>query len=147
MRVFDSANPFRATHIIVHEVLDQHPWEACQNKVPLPQHCEFLTVPGAPCPCHSPVVTREAQLEEEEAVYFTDESDEDVEADSDELSPTEESDSESVFDCLDTPQDGVFRFTTASPPSKLRHEFVLEEDEEDLPPFDDWYQDIARRTA
>lgn len=93
------------------------------------------------------MVTQEAQPEEEEAVYFTDESDEDVEVDSDELSQTEGSDSESVFDCLDTPQDGVFRFAAASPPSKLRHEFVLEEDEEDLPPFDDWYQDIARRTA
>lgn len=62
--------------------------------------------------------------------------------------PTEESDSDSsCCECLDTPRDGTFRFAptlVSSPPEK--HEFTLDEDEEDLPPFDEWYQDIASRT-
>ena len=84
---------------------------------------------------------------EQTTTYFADEKEVDTDGELEEMSPTEESDSESAFDCLDTPQDGVFRFSHLSPPSKLRHEFVLEDDEDDLPPFDEWFQDIARRSA
>lgn len=85
----------------------------------------------------------------EEVAYFSDDSDTDFEAeaggeaDSDGTS----TDSESNVDWLDTPQDGVFRFSPPSPPSKLRHELALDEEEDELPPFDEWYQDIARRAT
>ena len=66
------------------------------------------------------------------------------------FSPIDESDS----DMPDTPEEEIFRFTIAEPikppmilepHAKLSHGFVLEDDDDDLPPFDEWYQDIAQR--
>lgn len=92
------------------------------------------------------------------------------------LSPSDESDSNSES-WPETPKEDVFRFTMSSDsdkspsysmpctPSysypfaschtersyglhpKVTNDFALDEDEDDLPPFDDWYQDIAQRTA
>jgi len=80
----------------------------------------------------------------EDLVYVEDV---DTEEESDSQFSTE-SDSESG---LDTPTEGVFRFTvsdadlSASYDSKLGHDFILDDDDDDLPPFDGWYQDIAQR--
>lgn len=92
------------------------------------------------------------------------------------LSPSDESDSNSDS-WPETPKEDVFRFTMSSDsdncPSCLTsrkpsytypfascrtessygvqlqatNDFALDEDEDDLPPFDEWYQDIAQRTA
>lgn len=92
------------------------------------------------------------------------------------LSPSDESDSNSDS-WPETPKEDVFRFTMSSDsdnspsyptscnsaytyslaschtgssygvPLKVTNDFSLDEDEDDLPPFDEWYQDIAQRTA
>ncbi len=180
-RIIDSVHPFSAPHIIIHEAPDPMPWEACVNRVVVPQHCWYLMVPGTPCHCPPPVTEELSSLDVSVHIEEVDVIQEeytvrpseplvdvnaipDVDGDVDELallSPSDESDSNSEF-WPDTPKEDVFRFTVSidpplsdlpSEPSlsntcyKVGNEFVLEEDDDDLPPFDDWYQDIAQRTA
>jgi hypothetical protein len=167
-RIIDSVSSFSVPHIIIHEVPDQAPWEACENRAVAPQHCDYLTVPGTPCFCvPSPDVAHAETLPTlivEETLSFTGRHEPSLpeeiefaevgtEEDLGMLSPVDESDS----DMPDTPEEDVFRFTivdsrgpSAMPVlescTKFSHTFVLEDDEDDLPPFDEWYQDIARRT-
>ncbi|KAI0700714.1 hypothetical protein BC835DRAFT_1326001 [Cytidiella melzeri] len=139
-RIIDSVHPFTSPHIVIHEAPDQTPWDACSNRIITPQHCENLMVPGVPCHCPVRVVSTPPLAEAE--------SDSDMEGSV--SSPTDESDSE--FE-PDTPAElGVFRFVVSydcDPPlscrSKVVRDFALDEDEDDLPPFDEWYQDIALR--
>ncbi|KAI0346845.1 hypothetical protein BDW22DRAFT_464633 [Trametopsis cervina] len=148
-RIIDSITPFSVPHIIIHEAPDQTPWEACENRVVVPQNCAYLMVPGTPCHC-PPVVPSQTEAAPELVVSTISDDDElssvDSEADEEFESTTEESDSESA---LDTPKDGVFRFMVPDDiPSAcptFGHDFALEEDDDELPPFDDWYQEIAQR--
>ncbi|KAI0089075.1 hypothetical protein BDY19DRAFT_993308 [Irpex rosettiformis] len=194
-RIIDSLHPFTAPHIIIHESPDQTPWDACVNRV-VPQYCAYLMVPGVPCHCPVPaddISSSDESIHMEEvtdsqgqqtacftAIHFEQgvEPDEMDEQETDMLSPSDDSDSNSDF-WPDTPKDDVFRFTItsdlplsySSTPSyplpsdpseieqsygslpnvgygeKFRHDYALDEDEDELPPFDEWYQDIADRSA
>lgn len=173
-RIIDSLTPFSAPHIIIHEVPDQAPWQACESRAIVPQNCGYLRVPDLPCSCPPSLPTdaptlpvppstiiEGVPLEHRDDLVPRDveSADFDSEDELEMLSSTDESDS----DMPDTPQGEVFRFIVSSLAleeeaeqelhgllqlrPKLLREFVLEDDEDELPPFDVWYQEIAQRTG
>ena len=65
-----------------------------------------------------------------------------------------DSDSSSSSDTPMTPQDGTFADThfvlcneQKVEVGHVQKSFYIDEDDDDLPPFDDWYQSIAQRAA
>ena len=167
--VIDSVDPFVAPHIVISGAPPQNLWELDCIYAP-PQHCyygTYLTHPSFSCvgPCCGyggywsveapqeflppvPMDVDEEPLpvdvEPEDAFDI----DVDVEDESDE--PETDSDDAST-DTPMTPQDGAF---VDAPPPLLCEDgvkpasgtyFHIDEDDDGLPPFDDWYTNIAQR--
>lgn len=161
--IIDSVNPFIAPHIVISEAAAQNPWVLDGIYAP-PQNCnygQYLTHPSHSCvgPCclstysqyNLPSPAQEFLPPVEEGIG--------IEAEEEELFQECEdesdlgSDSDSSSDALLTPQDDAFLDTSpmlckgvrdASPEPQS---FYIDEDDDDLPPFDDWYQSIAQRAT
>lgn len=120
---------------------------------------------GCSGPCcyqhtYSSPPTLELELPEPELLAFADLSTfeiegieliDDAESSSD-TSSDSDTGSDASSDTLVTPQDDAFcapalPLLKDTPPPPLDARFCIDEDEDELPPFDDWYQTIARRAA
>ncbi|KIP12774.1 hypothetical protein PHLGIDRAFT_32674 [Phlebiopsis gigantea 11061_1 CR5-6] len=163
--VIDSVAPFIAPHIVISEAPTQNPWELDCIYAP-PQHCyygTYLTHPSFSCvgPCCSysaywsvappqeflPPVPMDVD-EEQPTIDVETEDAFDVDGGDESDEPETDSDDAST-DTPMTPQDGTFvdapppLFGDGKPAGGVR--FHIDEDDEELPPFDDWYRDIAQR--
>lgn len=180
--LIDSADPFVAPHIVIHEAPMQDYREIEEVFIPfqLCMYGRYLTLPHCECsgPCCQqyyflsptlasppPAVEPVARQEVDDIVTFEAagtvpcELEEIVTRETEELFESEDesdsgNDSDSSSDTPTTPQDGEF---TDLPAELAKTEeawapqldlYVDEEgDEDDLPPFDDWYQSIAQRAT
>ena len=165
-------NPLVVPHIVIHEAPDQHPYELDHVRSPW-QCCNYgnsLTHPNIACYGHcclhnyysTPIEENPPSLVQDAApasvnVLHEAECTSDSESEDETETETEtelSTDSESTYssDTLMTPQDEMFM---EIPAALVKHEaapqpkasFYLDEDEDDLPPFDDWYQSIAQRAT
>ncbi|CCM00679.1 uncharacterized protein FIBRA_02718 [Fibroporia radiculosa] len=167
--VIDSTTPCTTPHIVVHEPPPADPWAPHYNMTPNPQDCGqgyFLTVPSPfaqlmnipPDPLESYI--------KEEMTDAGDGSEQATIADSDGPFTPDAFDGEVVLNtAFDMPED---EFEDALHSYQMRLQGVEEQDDaelsisgctsagfsvpmndddDDLPPFDDWYQQIASRTT
>jgi len=163
--ILDSVDPFLAPHIVIHEAPEQD-LKTLEDIYVSPQCCYYgylLTHPvgcsGTCCYHHTYSTPPVLELDlpepdlsaiEIESIEFVDE----VELNSDSSSDSD-SGSDSSSDTLVTPHDAAFPHVPSlpllkdTPPPELDERFFIDEDEDEdgLPPFDDWYQTIARRAA
>lgn len=154
--VIDSAHPCTVPHIVITEAPPQDPWEAIVNCTPNPQDCGFgyyLTVPSSLVDtintelpgfhtCDDPYFTSpESAYDSSSELGVISES----ESGSDDDSPillTPPNSSSKLLDIDVVISDSCLHTTTT--------DFQIyddEDDEDDLPPFDDWYLDIAQRAS
>lgn len=150
--VLHSAQPCTVPHIVITEALPQDPWEALVNNTVNPQDCGFgcyLTVPSALVD----TINTELHLSHaHDDPYFTSC---DVNESEVPLAPDSESGSDDDSPVLLTPPshlsllDDDVRTSVDScyPPISSDFRLYDDEDDDDLPPFDDWYLDIAQRAS
>lgn len=171
--ILDSVDPFVAPHVVIHEApeLDLRTLDGIYIS---PQCCyggRFLTHPSGctaaccfhrlyaappvlelelPAPELAPLNALDAAVEIE-GIEFVDEADSssDSSSDSSDSGSDADADSDASSDTLVTPTHAAaFAAPGALPLLKDTPPPVLDEDDEDgLPPFDDWYQAIARRAV
>ncbi|THH30701.1 hypothetical protein EUX98_g3501 [Antrodiella citrinella] len=153
--VIDSPRPCTIPHIVITEAPLQDPWEAFVNNTPNPQDCGYgyyLTVPSAlvdhvnvawPADEHtsddpyfaSPLSMSLSECSDDNTGESESGSDDDLESPLPLTPPT----SHLEFD-VDVVMPDACRKT--APTATF---YVDEDEEDDLPPFDDWYLDIAQR--
>ncbi|KAK0491302.1 hypothetical protein IW261DRAFT_80176 [Armillaria novae-zelandiae] len=142
--VLDSINPFRAPHLVITFAPPEDPWIAWGNQIS-PQYPGWLTVPG-------PLSVgywddEDYLLDDHSAMEAAGESDDDVDFLPAAFDQEGDRDEESEPDTTPpgTPEE---ERTIHLETIKEEDEDVWEdEDDDDLPPFDDWYQQIAQRNG
>ncbi|TCD67551.1 hypothetical protein EIP91_012248 [Steccherinum ochraceum] len=165
--IIDSAHPCTTPHIVITEAAPQDPWEASANNTPNPQDCAFgyyLTVPSPavdvvnvcepahPC-CDDPYFTwAEASEGDGEVEAYDGDYDwshlSESESGSDDDSPVLLTPPRRVLplDVAVSQSDDTCSLSTTTKTEPLRM-YEDDDDEDGLPPFDDWYMDIAQRAA
>lgn len=170
--MIDSVQPFSVPHIVIEEAFLEDPWQAFVNHTVNPQDCRFgfyLTVPASQVEFVNVCPPAEDEDESDDDhildgfgnAYIS--WDSESEPDSPEEPCTPDSG-------LFHPHDDMVEWKDSShtqspdpettisgekfdPPSPnvdsnvTRITFVDDDDEDDLPPFDDWYLSIAQRAA
>lgn len=164
--ILDSPCPFVAPHIIISPPPPQNPWNPWENATNDPQDCgygRYLVVPSRSVqfinqPVWEPTDTSSSSTWDDDADLSESESrPESPEPET----PVDEEDTlskyqQEILDDLDffnenslldlvipVTEDPAWAKDFSSPSSQM---FVDDDDEDDLPPFDDWYQSVARRT-
>ena len=171
--ILDSTKPFSVPHIIIEEAELQDPYMAFANCIPSPQDYAFgqlLTIPakgvsfinddpddyGAEDFLGQVIFAGTSDIENSVPELCPDQGSSSSESESPTSPSTPLDPSESwlddtiythdVVECTDIPHPSLF-----TEPDIYCHrsesEYDLDEDEDDLPPFDDWYTDIARRST
>ncbi|KAK0461830.1 uncharacterized protein EV420DRAFT_131813 [Desarmillaria tabescens] len=142
--VLDSIKPFRAPHIVITFAPPENPWIAWDNRIGV-QYPGWLAVPGIPFMGYW---DDEDSLSDDHSVMeVPSEGDDDVDflqaAFDQEVDRDEESEPETTPP--GTPeQETPVRLETIK---EEEEDIWGDEDEDELPPFDDWYQQIAQRNG
>lgn len=160
--VLDSTQPFSVPHIIIEEAELQPPSVAFANCIPSPQDRRFGQMLAVPQRWVA-IINDPDDYDEEFAgeVIYAGTPDDSVPELSPDSSSSESESPTSPSTPLDTSwlngslfSDEVECKDRHSPlydePQDYRHsvsEYALDEDEDELPPFDDWYTDTIRRSA
>jgi len=153
--IIDSHCPFRVPHIIINAPPPPHPWISLNNATSDPQdhgYGQFLTVPSLSVSViNAPAEGWEDDISSDSSSLIMDLS-ESISRPSTPLPETPIDDNLEFFfsqpgeDIGDDMTNGFFQLIPVpsmicaeGPPRPPRPIFTIEEDEDDLPPFDDWY--------